>query len=481
MIRIGHPYLEEKSGLYWINCIIRENEECKQVFWGGVQSEYAKYLLTERADAFLVGLLSYAMRTGNDIECEAPISEELLYNIRQYLIPLVIKYGNNLHYVNIIADTVSEPLENAGMVGASASCGVDSFNTIVNQYSSPYKSMNITHLCLNDVGAFNTCYGDEEECDSVKKIRYKKSAQFADEIGLPLILTESNFGQMFKQNHLYTNTYSSVFSILCMRKAWKTYFYSSAYHDIGMFSLFNNESRDSSYYDLLSLNCFSTDGLRIYSEGGERTRLGKVFNIADFSYAKKYLHVCIRKEYNCGMCDKCARTLLCLDIAGKLDDFSEVFDIVYYKKHRIEYLKWFILQYRKNKLENQDMYDALSDDSQMVHLLKEDLPKEYQETKQLLETHKIILYGYSDLGRKIEAKYGKNIEIKIDNKIKGEKIVTFEEFKNKFLNVDKEDYVCSIASFSKYRQLQEQMLKHYPGLKILNPYIVEEIINEADL
>ena len=35
MIKIGHPYLEEKSGLYYINCIIHENEETKKVFWGG--------------------------------------------------------------------------------------------------------------------------------------------------------------------------------------------------------------------------------------------------------------------------------------------------------------------------------------------------------------------------------------------------------------------------------------------------------------
>ena len=35
MIKIGHPYLKDKSGLYWINCIIHEDEETKKVFWGG--------------------------------------------------------------------------------------------------------------------------------------------------------------------------------------------------------------------------------------------------------------------------------------------------------------------------------------------------------------------------------------------------------------------------------------------------------------
>lgn len=419
------------------------------------------------------------MRTGNDIKCEAPVSEELLYNIRQYLIPLVVKYGNNLHYVNITAETVPEPLENAGMTGASASCGVDSFNTIANQYSSSYKSMNITHLCLNDVGAFNSCYGDETKQDFVKEERYKKAKEFADEIGLPLILTESNFGQMFSQSHLLTNTYSSVFSILCMRKAWKTYYYSSAYHDIGLFSLFNNESKDSSYYDLLSLSCFSTDGLRIYSEGGERTRLEKVFNIVNFPLARKYLHVCIREQYNCGMCDKCTRTLLCLDIAGKLEEFSGVFNINYYKEHREEYLEWFYFKYLENKPENQDMFDKLCNDPQMVQFLK-NFPQKYQQAKQLLETHKIILYGYGTLGRKVKEKYNKNIEIIIDNKITGNQIITFEEFKKEFHNCKKENYICVITSMSKYRQIQEQIQKYCPGLKVLNAYMIRAVINEIN-
>lgn len=36
MIRIGKPYLEEKSGMHWINCIIHENGQAKKVVWGGV-------------------------------------------------------------------------------------------------------------------------------------------------------------------------------------------------------------------------------------------------------------------------------------------------------------------------------------------------------------------------------------------------------------------------------------------------------------
>ena len=37
-------------------------------------------------------------------------------------------------------------------------------------------------------------------------------------------------------------------------------------------------------------------------------------------------------DTNCSVCPKCARTLLTLDILGKLDDFSGVFDIPKYRR-----------------------------------------------------------------------------------------------------------------------------------------------------
>lgn len=359
MITIRQPFLKCVNNRWYVYCTVIENGLQKECFWGGVEEQYKEYLLTERSDAYVIGLLSHAMRTRQDIECEAPITEELLYNIRQYLIPLVVKYGNNLHAPQIIAQTDSTPMICGNMVGASASCGVDSFNTICNQYRSPYPSMNITHLCLNDVGAYNECYGSPEQREATRNERYARGREMAAELGLPVLLTESNFYDQFPQNHLCTNTYSSMYAVFNMRKAWRVYYYSSAYHDIGLFSLFDNECKDTSYYDLLTLNCFSTDGIRIYSEGGERTRFGKIQSIANFSPVQKYIHVCTVQSYNCGICPKCRRTLLCIDLIDRLDVFSSVFDVNYYRNHRWEYYDWFLNEFEASPLENQDMYDAL--------------------------------------------------------------------------------------------------------------------------
>ena len=84
MIKIEQPKIinidENHSRL---SCDIFVDNELRNV-WFDVDKEYERYLCTERSDAYLIGLLSWAMRLNHDIECVAPVTDELLYNIRTY-------------------------------------------------------------------------------------------------------------------------------------------------------------------------------------------------------------------------------------------------------------------------------------------------------------------------------------------------------------------------------------------------------------
>ncbi|MCL2456449.1 MAG: Mur ligase family protein, partial [Defluviitaleaceae bacterium] len=55
--------------------------------WLEVGAEYEKYFVTDRCDAFLLGMLQFAMRQGLDIVCEAPVTAELLYNLQNHVLP----------------------------------------------------------------------------------------------------------------------------------------------------------------------------------------------------------------------------------------------------------------------------------------------------------------------------------------------------------------------------------------------------------
>lgn len=352
MIIIGKPFISSNAAKTRCICDISVDGIIRSV-WFEVDSKYKEYLVTERADAYVIGLLHWCMLNRHDIKCQVPVTEELLYNIKTILVPSLAKYANNLHSIKIDAEVA--PALKGEEVGTGCSCGIDSFDAIYNHYKSDYSNMDLTYLCINNVGAFNECYDDYGR-EKVKEERYQKVDVVSKELGIPIIKTDSNFAETFPQIHLYSHTYSSVFAIYMLKKLWKTYYYASSGMDYSKFSL---SDLDPAHYELLSLQCFSTSGIRIYSEGGEKERIDKTRDIVDFEPAQKYLHVCLAKPYNCGVCSKCRRTLVTLDMLDKLDNFKEVFDIEYYKKHRDEYYKWLASQHSFGDLMNEPVYQGM--------------------------------------------------------------------------------------------------------------------------
>ena len=147
MLFIGEPYIAQNGDRSRLVCDIGINRRETRTVWFEVDREYEKYLCTERSDAYVIGLLSWAMRAGHDITCTVPVSEELLYALREYLIPSLVKYAPSFRAVEINAPAAGTPLANAGAVGTGLSCGIDSFHVISRQLASPYKTLNLTHLC----------------------------------------------------------------------------------------------------------------------------------------------------------------------------------------------------------------------------------------------------------------------------------------------------------------------------------------------
>ncbi len=353
MIRICKPYIEKQNGYTRCNCEIIFGKE-KKLLWFEVEEKYSDYLCVERGDAYLIGLLHWAMQHNEDIKCDVPITEELLYNIRTILMPSVANYAKSLNIISIDAE-IAPALMKGEYNGTGCSCGIDSFSAIYNHTRGEFPGLDITHVCLNNVGAFNDCY-NEYGIEKVKEERFAQTKQVAKFLKLDLIETDSNYQEVIPENHFRTHTYSSMFAVYMLQKFWKTYYYASSGADYSHFNIIDNDEDGCSHYELLSLQCFSIPGLRIYSEGGEKTRFDKTKDIVDFEPARKFLHVCLHKPINCNTCSKCKRTLVTLDILGKLDNFKEVFDIGYYKNNRTMYYKWLYEQHVNKDLLNEPVY-----------------------------------------------------------------------------------------------------------------------------
>jgi len=93
-------------------------------------SAFSKYLLVERLDAFVFGLLPWAMRNGKNILCLSPITAEFLHNLEHILIPLLVAYDSRYHHVSITAPIDDSDLPCGNAVSTAISCGVDSFYTV---------------------------------------------------------------------------------------------------------------------------------------------------------------------------------------------------------------------------------------------------------------------------------------------------------------------------------------------------------------
>ncbi|MDO4369071.1 MAG: hypothetical protein Q4C29_00815 [bacterium] len=361
MITIKKPTVKVVDGMSVLECSIFVDDNEKVLFYE-VEEKYGKYLCTDRCDAFVLASLYFAMKNNHNIVSKLPITSSLHHNLTTYLIPTLSKHSKALCNIKIDAPLIYEPVETLGYVGTGMSCGIDSFHTINNYYDPKYDDMKITHLCLNNVGSFNT-YSKRYNSigtDVARDGLIERASKVADELGLPLIVSNSNVHKIFVNNYYRVHTFANMFSVLLMQKFFGTYYYSSSGYDLSHYNVVDSKKLDSAEYELLTFYCLQSSTLKIHSEGAAKSRLEKTISIADYEMANKYLHVCIKDSFNCGKCMKCKRTLVSLDAIGKLDNFSEVFDIDYYKKNRDWYYKWLKKEYNSGSEMNSLSYKLLS-------------------------------------------------------------------------------------------------------------------------
>ena len=359
MIIIDKPYIKEIDNKCRMSANIIIDEKSVEI-WFEVDKAYGKYLTYERSDAYVIGILSYAMRNGHDIKCEQPMSADLFYQIDTYLIDAVYKSSKSLHRTKIITDVCNEKLETANAVGTGISCGIDSFHAVSSHTRLKTEDFNITHLAFNNVGS----HGEGERAVNLFNERRKQAKRFAEEYNYEFVESNSNIHDAIPQNHLLTNTYTSCMAVLCMQKLYSSYYYASSV-PVFHFSLKDNENKDTGYYDMLTLFMFSSLNLKIYSEGSTSTRLEKTIAVSEYKPSYNYLNVCTQTAENCNKCEKCIRTLVTLDAINALDNYKSVFDIDYYRKHRQWYFRN-MLRYKRIKKDYNEVYPMLKKD---IHIL----------------------------------------------------------------------------------------------------------------
>ena len=306
--------------------------------WFEVEEEYGKYLCDERSDAFVVGLLSLAIREKHDIEFVAPMTAQLKDQLEHDFLDVVCQHQPGLHKVKLLGP-VAEPIyKNREIMGTGVSCGVDSLFTIKRRFID---SQSEKYLFLTNQSPVN---GARVVFECLKK----NAMSFAADAGVNLIIGDTNYcGGIPGLTTEGATTYCNLFSVLALQKLFSRYFIASGgpicdfskYIENGMFGT------DCSNYDLLLLSACSTMSCKFIVDGLE-DRIKKVQDLVSWPLAWNHLDVCFRHADPNGMngtndCPKCVHTIVEILVAGGMDaleKFNAVFNVDYVRQHKHEYL-----------------------------------------------------------------------------------------------------------------------------------------------
>lgn len=302
------------------------------------------YLTTDRIDAYVVGLLYFAMKHGFDFHSELPVSEDLYYAIKAHFIPGLLLGNNALHAVEIHAPLVSAPAcDDKSIRGTGISCGVDSLYTLaVSDSGIIPESHRLNSLFFFNVGA--GFKGEKELRTPLIQGRLNLGKEFAEKYGYRFFFIESNIHlvmhKYFSYDHLEMESFMALFCIFTLQRGIKSYHFSSS-NSILDFSVNGAIVRreGTCMFDMFTYACMSVNGMAFYSEGSEVERLDKVKVLSTWEPAFEFLNVCVNELDNCNVCGKCIRTMLEINAVGDIHKFKHVFDVEFFEKNYKLYLR----------------------------------------------------------------------------------------------------------------------------------------------
>lgn len=310
-----------------------ERNDHKEHLWFSVSREYAGWLAPETQDAFVVALLLVGMMDKEDIYAEGVMSEKLFYNLTTYYMRIITSAMPSLSRVRIIPDGLTSAIHtDLRGVATGFSGGIDSFCVLADHLlGSVPAGFKVTHLLFNNVGSHG------EGGRRLFRERYNRILPLVMEFGLPSIAIDSNLSELLPLDFLSSHMPRNLAAALLLQKLIRRYYYASAYK---YEDCFVGPTNSMGYSDPMAVHLLSTETTECISSGCQYSRVEKTMRVAEIQASHKYLDVCVNPAGggNCSTCWKCARTLLTLEVLGRLEDYKMVFDLDKYRQVRNRYI-----------------------------------------------------------------------------------------------------------------------------------------------
>lgn len=330
-MRIGIPQLRLADGRAIVEAEI-EADRFPKALWYSVPERFG-HMLDTSSNAQLAALLIPAMARGEAINLAAAISERLHYNL-DALQSLLLEVMPFLKRSAVRAAALDGARTAAHGVATGLSGGIDSFTTLGDHhYAAASDGFRITHLLYNNVGSHDL--GGE----ATFRRRFARLLPLTEHLGLPFIDVNSNLDSFYTGRLTFqqTHTLRNASVALLLGRGIGRFMYASThrFRDVAVGPHYSSGPTDT-----ISLPLLATESTDCFSVGSQYSRLEKTLRVSMLPDSYEFLDVCNRNwtPKNCGNCGKCKRTLLTLEIAGKLQAYDRVFDLAAYRKVRDRYL-----------------------------------------------------------------------------------------------------------------------------------------------
>jgi hypothetical protein len=273
-------------------------------------SKHHDYLF-EDASPFAAALLIPSMKQGEDLIIEGSISEQLYRGMHEVM-SVVLSWDIGLKPIKIKAKYLVKDTQTKNVHTASTfSGGVDSFYTYLKHRKDTKKSDRIDTFIL--VKGFDVDLRNTE----LWQMTLKNIKAIAKKEGVELLTVETNV-RLVMDPIMPRGDFTHGGCLAAVGLALR-----NGLHRLYIPATFSVEQQVpwGSHMDLD--RHWSTEKLTFVHDGTEATRLDKiVWEVSKSPVALEHLRVCYMNEkgqYNCGVCDKCVRTMIHFYVAGALD------------------------------------------------------------------------------------------------------------------------------------------------------------------
>ncbi len=340
-MKINKPVVACFDDVAEYSVLVETSNETKKL-WYRVNRSYADFI-SDKADTALLALILPAMLSGENIHVCGSLSERLFYNLSgpfQKLLQIVIPTLKTIH---LEAEDLNSFILKAKGVATGYTGGIDSTSVIIDHTSDTKPAgFRLTHLFYNNVGGANSRDRD------VFNARSSHIENQAKQFNLPIIITDSNLDSFYTKELGWQLTHSirnCTVAYLFEKQVGRFYYASGLrYADIKALP-----KRDIAYIDPILLPLLTKECIEVIPSGSEYSRPEKTMKYLKHSCGSSKPMVCTKNrknldKENCGVCEKCKRTLLTIEIAGQLDSYKQFFNREAYSKTKTAYIRTVLMQ-----------------------------------------------------------------------------------------------------------------------------------------